>query len=236
MDFLTQIGLILGILLYGFILQRHIPARFHFVANLAAASLAVACGVGLGLSADEMGIGLGYIPRGILIAVIASVGIMVGTLLVASLPPLRRYFIAVKHMEPNEVAYETAVRIPLSTALTEEVLFRGVLLGVLLSYNGLITSIIISSAVFGLWHVIPGLRQLQQQRGHANSPRNEKLLYASGTVAVTAVAGAFFGWLRMLAGSIIAPWLMHWSINSSAMLASAMIQKLGQRSVTGRKG
>ena len=51
--------------------------------------------------------------------------------------------------------YQTAVRIPLGTALFEELLFRGLLYGAFLRVSGHRGAILGSSAVFGVWHVRP---------------------------------------------------------------------------------
>ncbi len=219
----TQIGVIVSILLYGFVLSRFIAERYHFIANVCAASLSVAGGLALGLSVNDMGLGLHVVPRGIAIAAVVSAAIMLTVFITASISPLRRYFTLMQHMEPNRIAYETAVRIPLSTALSEEVLFRGALLGLLFTHYSMVGAVVIGSIVFGLWHILPSL-----SRYHSQDEQKvilSKIPYAAATVCATAVAGIFFSWLRIVSGSIIAPWLMHWSINSSAMLASAFVAR-----------
>ena len=220
----TQGALILGILLYGLVLQAKIPERFHFLANAVAAVLAVAVGYGLGLSFDELGLGLHVVLPGILVAVVVSVAIMLAVFGVASVPQLRRNFRLIQHLGPSQLAYETAVRIPLSTALSEEILFRGVLLGVLFTSYSTLVSVAVASLTFGLWHILPSLSRHRSQ--HQNGSLVAQAAYAAATVGLTAIAGMFFSWLRIIAGSIIAPWLTHWSINASAMLASAAVKRV----------
>jgi len=47
----------------------------------------------------------------------------------------------------------------------------------------------------------------------------EKALRVTADVIATAIAGMFFTWLRILSGSLIAPWLVHWTINGSSMVS-----------------
>jgi membrane protease YdiL (CAAX protease family) len=47
-----------------------------------------------------------------------------------------------------------------------------------------------------------------------------------GVVLITASAGVVFAWLRIISNSVVAPWLVHWSINSSGMLGIAIARKL----------
>lgn len=218
----VQICLIVGILLYGIVLSRFIAPRFHFFANALASIAAICVALVLGLNFDELGIGLHVILRGLLIAVGVSAMVIVGVFIVASLPPLKHYFVLAQQMKPARVAYETAVRIPLSTALTEEIIFRGVLLGVLLGQYDTVLSVGICSIVFGLWHILPSLDRFRAHSSSAKS-KSKSGAYILATIGTTALAGVFFSWLRIVAGSIIAPWLTHWSINASAMLASAFL-------------
>lgn len=236
MEILTQISFVLGILAYGVVLSLHIPEKYHFVTNACMAAITIVAGLQVGLSVDDMGMGLHVVFKGIFVACVVSAAIVVGVFIVASVPSLRRYFVLAQHMRPNRVAYETAVRIPLSTALSEEILFRGVLLGILLSYNGTIISVGICSLTFGLWHIFPGLDRLRMQKSTLYSTRGATTIFAVTTILATALAGIFFCWLRILAGSIIAPWLTHWSINASAMLASEFVTRRNTKATVSREG
>lgn len=127
------------------------------------------------------------------------------------------------------ITYEATIRVPFGTALIEEVLFRGVLLGLLLQQNSLIVAIIISAVIFGLWHIFPTIAMLEDNKILARANKDlKKRKYGSivGIVLITASAGLVFAWLRIIANSIVAPWLVHWSINSSGMLGVAIARKL----------
>jgi membrane protease YdiL (CAAX protease family) len=201
-----SILLICLILAYGFCLARYVPERLHFMVNCIASLLAIAVGLWHGLSFEAMGLGLHLIPKGIIVALVCSLGISLVAGLISAFISTKRIFDVVPQItRPGKIAYETAVRIPLSTALSEEILFRGVLLAVLMQSSPTLVSVIICSIVFGIWHVQP-------------SNWNHTKITVLPTVVVTAIAGLFFCWLQLLAHSIIAPWLVHWTINASALL------------------
>ena len=208
-DALLLIGLILA---YGFILSRYVPERLHFAANAVASVLVIVYGFSCGLDLTAMGLGPHLITTGIVVATACSLAVMVVVGLVTWLVPARYLSANSELTRSGKIAYETAVRIPLSTALSEEILFRGVLLAVLLQYWAVVPSMLVGSIVFGLWHVMPS------SRDHARAA-------VLPIVLMTAIAGAFFCWLRLLSGSIAAPWLLHWTFNTSALLAIHFVHR-----------
>lgn len=234
MDLMIQLGFILAILAYGVILSRVVSERFHFAANIFAASASIFAALMLGLTFSDIGLSLKHIWPGLLVAVFASLAIFVGVILISRIPFAGKYFKSshsALRSSPSRLAYETAVRIPLSTALTEEILFRGVLLGVLLTYHSTIEAVVISSIVFGLWHISPALNSTN--KGYYLDIRQgailSRIFHVAADVLATSIAGLFFAWLRILSGSILAPWLVHWTINSSALL-SALFTAKGKKS------
>lgn len=200
------------IVLYGLLLVRVIPERFHFVANIATSILALFYGLWNGLSFTEMGLGFHFVFDGIVVALVVSLGTMCVAAILAFSKPLRKFIRTPQIIRPGKIMYETAVRIPLSTALSEEILFRGVLLGLLLQQYPTLTSLVVAGIFFGIWHALPSIRDHSK---YAALP----------IVFTTAIAGIFFGWLRLLAGSIVAPWLVHWTINTSALLTLRLLHK-----------
>ncbi|MGI9643024.1 MAG: CPBP family intramembrane glutamic endopeptidase [Acidimicrobiia bacterium] len=105
------------------------------------------------------------------------------------------------------------VRIPLGTALFEEVLFRSVLLGALLTLVAPWRAAAISACAFGVWHIVPALEAAD---GSAVAVLGEVL----GIVVVTTVAGMAFAALRLWSGSVVAPTLAHVATNSFAYAAA----------------
>lgn len=102
-------------------------------------------------------------------------------------------------------AYQVLVRIPVGTALVEEVVFRGVLLGAWI-HLGSSQAVIASSIAFGLWHIVPTVIL-------ARTNRLRLAVVPAGVVLTTGV-GVFFGWLRVETGSLASPFLVHALFNS----------------------
>jgi membrane protease YdiL (CAAX protease family) len=111
--------------------------------------------------------------------------------------------------------------IPLGTVIPEELAFRGVLWGVLRRARGRWTATLLSSLLFGLWHMTPALGG-----GSANQAIDAVagggtigfLVRVGGTVAFTAAAGVLFCELRVRSGSLLAPVLAHWAVNGIGVL------------------
>lgn len=226
-----EIVLIALILLYGTVLSRLVPKKYHIVLNIFIAAVAILLGYSFGLNAYAMGIDLRFIGSGILVAIIASLVIIVATIIVATIPFLRRFFIGdnLSNASGKLITFEAAIRIPFSTALIEEVLFRGVLLGLFISHYNTLFALILSSLVFGLWHIFPTIASLEQNDAAqklVGKKKSRAAIGIFGAVSVTAIAGFVFGWLRILANSIIAPWLVHWSINASGVIGIVVAKKL----------
>lgn len=113
------------------------------------------------------------------------------------------------------LVYQTVVRVPLGTALLEEVAFRGILFAAWRG-EGEVVAYVVTSAVFGLWHVAPAATMVR-----ANAPAAGLVAPVAGTVALTALAGAALAWLRVETGSLAAPFALHATLNSLATLAGA---------------
>jgi len=113
------------------------------------------------------------------------------------------------------------VVIPLGTVIPEEFAFRGVLFGLLRRRSGRWTATVLSSVLFGFWHVAPALGG-----GSANQAVDEAvgggplgvLVRVAGTMLFTAAAGVVFCELRVRSGSLLAPMLAHWSVNGLGVI------------------
>ena len=119
-------------------------------------------------------------------------------------------------------AYETMVRIPFGTVLSEELLFRGAVLATAEQAWGSPIGVAVSSVVFGVWHVLPALE------GHVMNPAGARLsarfgglhAHVGGTVLLTALAGVAFATLRQRSRSVVAPFAVHAALNVSTYLAA----------------
>ena len=185
------------------------PARFYVPMNLATASAVLAlAGWGAGLDADALGLSAEAVPRGLLVGGAAAAVALVA-LALAVTAERTRPLLADRRMagvDGRGTAYRALVRIPLGTVVLEEVAFRGVLPPLL--------GPVAACALFGLWHVVPTLAALD-----ANRMRRSPAAVGAA-VAFTALAGwAFYG-LRLAAGSLVAPALLHAAANSGATVAA----------------
>ena len=113
------------------------------------------------------------------------------------------------------------ILIPLGTVIPEELVFRGVLWGLLRRARGTRVATVVSSMLFGLWHVVAAL---------GGGPANDALAGAVGsglmgtilgvllTVVFTAVAGVVLCYVRQRSDSLLAPILLHWAANGAGVL------------------
>lgn len=229
-----EIVLIILILLYSTVLYGAVKPKFHLILNIGIALVAILLGFAFGINLEQMGLALDKILPGIFIAFMAALVIIISTAVIAIIPMLRKFFLGddLAHASGKLITYEATIRVPFGTALLEEVLFRGVLLGLLLQHNSTVVAVLISSVIFGLWHILPTISMLESNKiiAKANSDLKHRR-YGSviGVVIITTTAGILFSWLRIISNSIIAPWLVHWSINSSGMLGVAIARKLERK-------
>jgi membrane protease YdiL (CAAX protease family) len=122
------------------------------------------------------------------------------------------------------LAYQAAVRIPVGTALFEEVAFRGVLLGLLTRVVSTAVAVGVASGLFGLWHVLPTLSALRvNDLAEGTVARSGAVV---GAVLVTACGGLLFCALRLHTGSLLAPILAHTATNSCAIVAAFAVQRM----------
>ena len=116
---------------------------------------------------------------------------------------------------PAALLYRLTIRIPLGTALFEEMAFRGVLHGAARreSACGLRW---VPAAAFGLWHLRPALRLMEINRPGA--ARKERAAAAALAVCVTAAGGRFLEHLRDRSRGILMPAAFHACLNDLGAL------------------
>ena len=179
-----------------------------------------------GASRDDLGLGLADMRTGLGYG-IGAVGIVLLVLLVAAVIPAANGFLhdSRAQISGGRLTYELGVSIVLLTAIPEEFAFRGVLLGSALRLWGPWRASLVTSALFGLWHIAPTFGTMSDNhefRGAAASAGGQALLVL-GAVAVTFLAGLAFCWLRLRSRSLIAPVLAHVAINGLALTVAWFI-------------
>ena len=126
-------------------------------------------------------------------------------------PPLRDHLAdpRIASMTLRQAMAQIMVRIPVTTALIEEAVFRGVLHSALIVIYPEPVAMWAGAALFGLWHIGPGLQQARAVNRHSLAGVAHVLI----TVIGTTVAGAGLVWLRIETGSIWVPLVVHAGVN-----------------------
>jgi membrane protease YdiL (CAAX protease family) len=164
--------------------------------------------------------GLGAIA---LVAAVYLIGVFV--------PLTRTAFLDVRyHLGVQGALLSAFVIIPASTILFEEVAFRSVLWGMLARHAAAWRVLLTSSALFGLWHILPSLHIASSNAGVGDAARGAgtagSVLVIAGIVAFTALGGVVAGELRRRSGSVLASAGMHWATNSLGVLFGLLAWRL----------
>jgi uncharacterized protein len=215
-----------GTLGYGVLMHCAIPAAWQLPANLAAGLASVALARRAGATAADCGIELSQLRPGLRAGGIAAATAACGVAALALPRPTRPMFHdeRISAQPPERAVYELLARIPVATALSEELLFRGAMLGLLARRHGERDAIARTSAWFGLWHVLPTLAATRTARlGRQLRAQAGPLPAVLGAAVVTAVAGSGFAALRLRSRSLLAPVLAHAALNAAAYLATRRI-------------
>jgi len=109
-----------------------------------------------GATLDDLGLGRSGIGAGLRYGA-GAFGVVLLVLLVAAAIPATNGFLhdSRAQIDGGRLLYELGVSIVLLTAIPEEFAFRGVLLGSALRLWGPWRASLITSALFGLWHIAP---------------------------------------------------------------------------------
>lgn len=137
-------------------------------------------------------------------------------------PPVGRMLCDRRIVEMSTAGFftYTLLRIPLLTAVAEEVLFRGVVWFLFERLGGTTTAWIGSSVAFALAHVVVALQQARRE-GYP------LVRWIASTLGSTGAAGLLLGGLRLLTGGIWASVGVHAAFN--------MIFAFGARSMAVRR-
>lgn len=178
----------------------------------------------LGLSRDRVGSG----ARWALTAIgVVGAAYLVGVLL----PQTRSAFLDARyHLAVSGALMSAFVVIPLGTVLMEEVAFRSVLWGMLGRHLTTWRVLVATSALFGLWHILPSLHLATSNQGMSEAVQgaggSATLLVVAGTVAFTALGGVVAGELRRRSGHLLASAGMHWATNALGVLFGLVAWRL----------
>ncbi|MDP9494530.1 MAG: CPBP family intramembrane metalloprotease [Actinomycetota bacterium] len=191
-----------------------LPGRFRarwapLVTGLVGAALVILAGAWFDF--DTIGLG---VPDGGMVAAwgLGTIAVMSMVAMVMLSHPQLRGQLAdprMAAMSRRQAASQILIRIPITTALIEEAVFRGVLHAALFAIYPAPIALWAGAALFGIWHVGPGLDQAKA----TNRRTIATLGHVTLTVVVTTLVGAGLVWLRMETGSIWAPLAVHAGLN-----------------------
>ncbi len=208
---------------------RPLPRWTYVPINLTVAAVLVWGARLSGLTWQELGFDPGRVVTGLVLGlavVVMVAGAVAGAPSLAQVvPPLRRLLTdrRATGLSGTRLAYDTLVRVPLGTAVCEEVFFRGVLFAAMLDTGSVTGAVVVSSTLFGLWHVGPTLATLRENDSALAAA--QRTLAVAGAVGATTIGGVAFCLLRLISGSLSTPVLAHWACNAFALLAAHRYQR-----------
>jgi len=199
---------------------------WHIPFNLGVLGVALLIARRAGTTWTSMGLRGDRLRRGLLVGggVLAAIGAAIA--IGVAIPATREFFRDDRVIENSTawVLFQAFVRIPLATALYEEVLFRGIVFGMLVRRNSPVVAALWTSLLFGVWHILPTLDTIgTNPAGDLFSGAIGIGIAVIGAVGGTMVAGLGFLWLRLYANSTAAPVLAHIGTNATAMLGALVV-------------
>lgn len=196
-------GLVALVAAHNIAANRLIPEAAYVPVNLLGATAAVTLSRRAGASWTDLGLGRADARCGLRLGAGAAV-VAAGAVLAARVAPSTRgWFRDARAQRPGRAraAYDIGVRIPLGTALAEELVFRSAVLGHPsggTSAAGTSAGAVArSSVLFGLWHVLPSLATAGPNAALGSlGSRRGRASVVTASVAATTVAGAALAGLR----------------------------------------
>ena len=198
------------------------PAALHI--TIVTAVLAVVAWSS-GATLADLGLTRQAVPAGLAYGG-AAFGLVLLPLLVAAALPATRGLLHDDRAQISggRLGYELGVTVVLLTAIPEEFAFRGVLLGSAVRLWGPWRGSLVTSVLFGLWHVQPTLDTMGDNQAVSGVP---PVLVVFGAVAATFAAGLAFAWLRLRSRSLVAPILAHVATNGLALAVAWVVVHAG---------
>ncbi|MFE5705582.1 CPBP family intramembrane metalloprotease [Rhodococcus sp. ACS1] len=160
-----------------------------------------------GYGVDELGLSASALRSGLRYGAVASVIPLAGYAIALSVPAARRR--VPTGDRATDVARWVGFRIPVGTVAHEELLFRSVLSAMLRRGWTPTTAYALHAVTFGLWHV--------RAARIAGDP-------IGASVLLTGSSAVLFEWLRRCSGSVVAPALLHLSVNVGGVVAAEAVR------------
>jgi uncharacterized protein len=189
---------------------------------VAAAALLVALARRDGCSWSALGLGRESLEPGLRWAGALVAAVLLGYLVAVALPATRQAFADTRATSLSGAALlgHLLVRVPLGTALLEEVAFRGVVYAMVERRRGVRAAVVGSSLLFGLWHVLPSLGLRRANAAVADVLGSGPAGAVVAAVAATTLVGVVLCELRRRSGGLLAPFALHWALNALGLLVA----------------
>lgn len=129
--------------------------------------------------------------------------------LLPGLPERRAVAAWVAALEPQALLFRLAFSLPLTTVYFEELVFRGLLLRRFERAWSEGMAQLVTSVLFGLWHLAPGVQALARIPPTAAGLRTRVLAVLLPPLG-TMPAGLVFGWLARRYQTLWSPLVAHW--------------------------
>jgi membrane protease YdiL (CAAX protease family) len=220
----VHLVVIVALALYANVIVNEVLGPPWYVPfNLGVLGIALLLARGGGATSTAMGFRVVRARRGFAVGGMIAVVIVAFVVVAVIIPSAKDAFEDQRIVEGSIwlSLYHALFRVPLGTALYEEVLFRGIIFGMLARRTSALSAAVWSSVLFGIWHILPAIDAIETHPiGDVLGGSWEAVVAA---VVSTFIAGLVFVWIRLYAGSIVAPILVHVASNSTAILASTYV-------------
>jgi membrane protease YdiL (CAAX protease family) len=202
------VGLVLAALAAALVVERTVGGA-HLAVGLGLAACLLAVAHTAGLTAADLGLARSAWPAGLRWGVAAAALVGAAYAVAYLLVPVRQALPGGEGGLGRAALWAVLVVIPLGTVVPEELAFRGLLLALLGRGRGVTAATLLSSALFGLWHVEASL---------GGGDAAGTAVRVAVTVVSTWAAGVVLCWLRLRSGSLLAPILAHWTVNGLGVI------------------
>ena len=221
------------------VVNNRLAPQTHFLLWAFGSSVVlVAMGLLDGNTWTDMGLSWRYALRGLIWGAIMVGLVTLAYLVASSFKKTRQAFHDERYaqMSGGRLIFQTLVEVPFGTVLMEEIAFRAVLFSMLARRYGVIWGLVISSLLFGLWHILPSIGTHESNPalgGVAGEGRKGNVIAVALSVLTTSVAGVIFIVLRLVSGSILGPMGLHWATNGLGYFFSFFLIRIRDRAAAG---
>ena len=218
------VGLVLAALAVALVVERAVGGA-HLAVGLGLAACLLAVARAAGLTAADLGLARSAWPAGLRWGAAAAALVAAAYAVAYLLVPVRQALPEGEGGLGRAALWAVLVVIPLGTVVPEELAFRGLLLALLGRGRGVLAATLLSSGLFGLWHVVAALGGGAANAAIADVVGGDAAgtaVRVAVTVVSTSVAGVVLCWLRLRSGSLLAPVLAHWTVNGLGVIVAML--------------